>query len=115
MKKIKYIPLLSAILLVCSCANLDLNPLSEPSSDTWYKTPQEVRISLNDFYRTAWYGMETGFWTDRHTDDYSQRTNIYAIPANSLSADDSSIKEYWSYTYKNTSDALSDASTLVTY
>lgn len=105
MKKINNISLLSVILLVCSCANLDLNPLSEPSSDTWYKTPQEVRISLNDFYRSAWYGMESGFWTDRHTDDYSQRTNIYAIPANSLSADDSGIKEYWSYTYKNISRA----------
>ncbi len=110
MKKSIYSTIAGAGLLVmtASCANLDLNPLSSASSENWYSTPDEVRISLNDFYRSTFFMIEQGWTLDRNTDDWSQRTNIYTIAAGSLDASSTSnpnIKTTWTYTYRNISRA----------
>lgn len=97
-----------ALLSVTSCVNLDLNPPSAASSENWFSSPEEVRISLNDFYRSTFFVIEEGWTLDRNTDDWAQRTNIYTIAAGSLNASSTSnpnIKTVWSYTYKNISRA----------
>ncbi len=99
---------LVAFLSATSCANLDLNPLSAASSENWFSSPEEVRISLNDFYRNTFYVIEKDWTLDRNTDDWSQRTNIYTIAAGSLNASSTSnpnIKSVWTNTYKNISRA----------
>ena len=91
-----------------SCAKLDLNPPSAASSENWFSSPEEVRLSLNDFYRSTFFVIESNWMLDRNTDDWSQRTNIYTIAAGSLNASSTSnpnIKTVWSYTYKNISRA----------
>ena len=62
---------------VSSCADLDLQPLTEPSSDTWNSNMDEVRISLNDLYRTYPYQLEIRWFTDGHTDDFCHRNKVY--------------------------------------
>ena len=52
MKKIHVLICMIALLSVTSCVNLDLNPPSAASSENWFSSPEEVRISLNDFYRS---------------------------------------------------------------
>lgn len=94
--------------MAASCANLDLNPLSSASSENWYSNPGEVRMSLNDFYRSTFFQIEQNWTMDRNTDDWSQRTNIYAIAAGSLDASTKSnpdIATTWQYTYRNISRA----------
>ena len=49
MKKIHVLICMIALLSVTSCVNLDLNPPSAASSENWFSSPEEVRISLNDF------------------------------------------------------------------
>ena len=108
MKKIHVLICMIALLSVTSCVNLDLNPPSAASSENWFSSPEEVRISLNDFYRSTFFVIEEGWTLDRNTDDWAQRTNIYTIAAGSLNASSTSnpnIKTVWSYTYKNISRA----------
>ena len=108
MKKLNILICLIAFLSVTSCADLDLNPPSAASSENWYSSPEEIRISLNDFYRSSFYNIEQGWTLDRNTDDWSQRTNVYTIAAGSLSASSTSypnIKTVWTYTYRNISRA----------
>lgn len=106
MKKTAYISIcLMGAALISSCADLDLNPLSSASSENWYSDPAEMRISLNDFYRSTFFQLEEGFWTDRRTDDWNQRTNIYDIPAGTINSSTAIYKTLWSYTYKNISRA----------
>ena len=84
MKKIHVLIYMIVLLSVTSCVNLDLNPPSAASSENWFSSPEEVRISLNDFYRSTFFVIEEGWTLDRNTDDWAQRTNIYTIAAGSL-------------------------------
>lgn len=85
---------------VSSCADLDLQPLTEPSPDTWNSNMDEVRISLNDLYRTYPYQLEIRWFTDGHTDDFCHRNKVYDVPAASLSSTTSWIESTWKNSYK---------------
>lgn len=92
-------------LVFSSCADLNLNPLSAASGENWYSTPDEVKISLNDFYRSEFYVIEHGFAMDRQTDDWNQRTVAYPVSSGLLNATTANGQIYvaktWSYSYKN--------------
>lgn len=111
MKKIIYIILASALAVLCftSCADLNLNPLSAASSENWYSTPEEVKISLNDFYRSEFYVIEHSLAMDRQTDDWNQRTVSYPVSSGLINATTKNgqipIAKIWSYSYKNVSRA----------
>ena len=111
MKKIIYIILASALAVHCftSCADLNLNPLSAASSENWYSTPEEVKISLNDFYRSEFYVIEHSLAMDRQTDDWNQRTVSYPVSSGLINATTKNgqipIYKIWSYSYKNVSRA----------
>ena len=92
------------MLTATSCADLDLNPPAAASRESWFSTTDEVRLSLNDFYRTTFYVLEQAWMMDRNTDDWSQRTNVYTIPAGTLNATSTgnpNVATIWSYSYKN--------------
>ncbi len=97
------------VLSAASCANLDLNPLSAASSENWYSSPEEIRISLNDFYRSEFYTIENNFAMDRQTDDWNQRLVSYPVSSGLIDATTASGQVYiaktWSYTYKNVTRA----------
>jgi len=106
MKKITYI--LSGIAaLVCtlSCSNLDLNPLSAASSGNWYSDADEIRLSINDLYRTYLYEMNAEYWTDRRCDDWAQRDQVYELCNGSVTSTTGTYASYWFNTYKGISRA----------
>lgn len=112
MKSRKYIYIavgIAGMATALSCAKLDLNPPAAASSENWYSSADEVRISLNDFYRSTFYVIESEWVMDRNTDDWSQRTNIYPFANGSVDASTAksniNIKTTWSYSYKNISRA----------
>lgn len=111
MKKLHIMVCLAALMGgTTSCVNLDLNPPSAASSESWYSDPDQIRMSLNDFYRATFFDTESAWNLDRNTDDWSQRTNIYAVPGGFLSASVAKTTGFnhittWSYTYKNVSRA----------
>lgn len=50
MKKFTKIFAVSALVGFVSCVNLDLNPLSEGSSENWYSNQTEIEMALNALY-----------------------------------------------------------------
>lgn len=105
----KYIYILAAactLALGSACAKLDINPLSETSSENWYKTPQQVTMSLNDLYRIYLYSIEKEYWTDRRTDDWAQRDQVYEMCNGSSTSSTSAFETAWSNTYKGISRAI---------
>lgn len=105
MKKLIYFAFAISALTLGSCTKLDLNPLSEPSSENWYADAQQIEISLNDMYRKVFYGIETEFWTDRRTDDWAQRDQVYDLCNGATTAATSTYSTFWTNTYKPISRA----------
>lgn len=106
MKKILYI--ISAMLLcqmTNSCAELDLNPPSEASTENWNQNAEQMRISLNDLYRQYLWKMNTNWWGDKRSDDWSQRTQIYEYTQGNVTST-WSVNVYWESSYKGISRAI---------
>ena len=106
MKKFIYIiSCAAAVAASVSCAKLDLNPPSAASSENWYSTSDEIRISLNDFYRTYLYEMHTEYFFDRRCDDWAQRDQVYDMCNGSVTSTSSTYSGYWLNSYKGISRA----------
>ena len=107
MKKIIYIILAAASLAAtASCVKLDLTSPTDASSENWYSNAQQIEISLNDAYRTDFYGIETEFWTDRRTDDWAQRDQVYDLCNGATTSATSTYNTFWTNTYKPISRAI---------
>lgn len=98
----KNILLLSIILTFVGCQNLDLNPLSDGSTENWYSNDTEFIMALNDLYRgNLWYFESNRlFHTDRFTDDWNQRETLYDWVAGSITSETNWIETTWLNTYK---------------
>mgnify|MGYP007057964514 CR=1 FL=1 len=60
MKKVKeLIVILCTGMLLISCFDLDLNPLSEGSSDNWYSTETELTMSVRFMYASKYWGLDS--------------------------------------------------------
>lgn len=86
--------------LLFSCEELDLNPLSEGSSENWYSDETEIQLSLNDLYRTYLWSFEENYATERMTDNWSQRQAVHVFSAGSINSEWSTSADLWSDTYK---------------
>lgn len=100
----KLIIFVGAILLA-ACTKLDLNPLSEASSENWYSTPEQFEIALNDLYREYLWTLERNLTTDRFTDDWAQRTKIYEFAVGAITSEWGTSTTVWNNTYKGISRA----------
>lgn len=100
-KYLKIISLLS-IVAFAGCQKLDLNPLSEGSSENWYSNEQEFELALNDLYRPALWYIEArrAYNTDRFTDDWNQREYLYDYVAGTITSDWVDSRDTWINTYK---------------
>jgi len=108
MKKIFIIASLMS-LGISGCQKLDLNPLSEGSTENWYKDEQEIELSLNALYNpTLWYVEAARLYnTDRYTDDWGQRAQLYDYVAGTITSDWSDAENTWTNTYKGIARANS--------
>jgi hypothetical protein len=102
MKKHILLFVLASFGLLTSCQDLDLNPLSQGSSENWYTNSEEITMALNALYDPAiWYVEANRMYnTDRWSDDWSQRTQLYDWLAGNISGDWSDSENTWAYTYK---------------
>ncbi|WP_278961224.1 RagB/SusD family nutrient uptake outer membrane protein [Parabacteroides johnsonii] len=60
----KYILAGMVALGMTACANLDLNPLSEGSSENWYHDETEIEMALNDLWRPDFFPIDVIYWDD---------------------------------------------------
>ena len=111
MKKI--LSLLLIAFTFTSCAKLDLNPLSEGSSENWYADDNEINLSLNDLYREYLWDPEVNYRTERMTDNWSQRQTMNDFPAGSINSDWAVAELNWTNAYKGISRANTIINNLV--
>lgn len=83
-----------------SCAKLDLNPLSEGSTENWNQNETQITMSLNDLYRTYLWQNETNYGLERMTDNWNQRDQINAFPAGAITGQWSIAVNTWANSYK---------------
>ncbi len=102
MKKIIFSIISSILILFSGCQDLDLNPLSEGSTENWFSNETEYTMALNDLYRTSLWYWEANrlFHTDRFTDDWNQREYLYDWVAGTITSESSMVETCWSNTYK---------------
>jgi hypothetical protein len=95
MKKLLYI--ISCITFITACTKLDLNPLSEPSTATFYSNQTELELAVNDLYRLDFWGNDN----EQFTDNYWHRGQLgNAVTFGTMNAEDASVQSYWTICYK---------------
>ncbi len=94
--KIKVISCLWLLLGATACADLDLNPLSEGSSEAWYSTETEINMSVNDLFRDVFWPAHSDAWTD----DFTNREALTPITNATINGEWGTINTVWSNTYK---------------
>jgi hypothetical protein len=87
---------LGAILGLASCADLDLNPLSQGSSESWYSNETEIDMSVNDLYRDVFWPDLSDSWTD----DYTNREALTPVTNATINGEWGTINTLWANTYK---------------
>lgn len=93
MKRIIYFLLVACAV---SCNDLDMNPLSQGSSESWYSSETELNMSVRSLYTT-------GFWTlddDAYTDDWTNRTELTNITSATINGQSGFVVTLWTNSYK---------------
>lgn len=79
-----------------ACNDLDLYPLSEGSSSTWYSNETEINMALNDLYRSVFWPIDGDNWTD----DWTYRDRLNEINSGTINGESSTVENWWKNTYK---------------
>ena len=82
---------------VSACHTLDLNPLSEASTATFYSNQTELELAVNDLYRITFWGNDHELFSDNEW-HRAQLTN--AVIGGTMNADDVPVQTYWLNSYK---------------
>lgn len=93
---------LSVFIFFSSCTDLNLNPLSEGSSSTWYSSESEITMALNDLYRLDFWPQDRVPYDDLEawTDDITERDKTSAISNGTLTGDWGTSNTWWTNGYK---------------
>lgn len=88
------------IAVITACHNLDLNPLSEGSSENWFSNETEIAMAVNDLYKKDnWVFFEEYDAPDLWTDDVMARTLLSPIVSGSINGETSLVKNLWTNSY----------------
>src|SRR5690606_33192454 len=98
-------------LVLTGCNELDLNPLSEGSSENWYTNEEELRMAGAYLYDlsfwdtdltqiTTTFGNYSSEWTDKFSDDWTARNTVSAITQGTINSQTDFVVLTWSNSYK---------------
>jgi len=85
--------------MLSSCHDLDLNPLANGSTESWYSTETEVEMAVNDLYRMTFWTQDGEYQSD-WSDDYTYRETLTAFENATLNGQNDKVKDLWSRQYK---------------
>ena len=90
--------LLTGMVALCmtACANLDLNPLSEGSSENWYRDETEIEMALNDLWRPDFFPIDDITWDD----DFLNRDGSNEITLGTVTSQWGESSTRWTSLYK---------------
>lgn len=91
-----YIWALACGLGMASCTDLDLNPLSMATDNSWFVDESQFEMSVNDLYReSVWIRLP-----DNWTDDEAYRNDLKTFVIGTLNGETYEVTKMWSDTYK---------------
>jgi len=83
-------------MLFSACGSLDLNPLSDGSSETWNSNAEEIEMSLNGLYKINFWMKDSDEWTD----DFIYRDVTTPVTGATINGETDFVKDWWRDTYK---------------
>lgn len=92
----KIIYVLLSLFAFASCSDLDLNPLSEGSSESWYSNETEIQMAVNDIYRIDLWPGDSDSWTD----NWTERNGTSSIVGGTINSEDGTASGRWKLAYK---------------
>lgn len=93
---------------LASCTKLDLNPLSEASTATFYSNQTELELAVNDLYRIDFWGNDN----EQFTDNYWHRGQLgNTVTFGTMNAEDATAQTLWTNCYK----AIARVNTFLAY
>lgn len=96
MKRNKYLSLIFSIIFFTSCADLDLNPPSEASSENWYSDEEQIEMTVRSLYHPNFWRMDLDTWTD----DVMHRFIMTDITGGTITSEFSYGANTWSKAYQ---------------
>ena len=96
MRNLKFIATAAVTFIIISCADLDLSPLSEGSSNNWYHDDTEYLMSLNDLMRAEFYPIDSYPWDD----DVFSRNSQEETKNGNMTSESGTAKSRWLILYK---------------
>lgn len=102
MKKIFKYMLAGLLALSAGCADIDLTPLSEGSSENWYRDVTEIEMSLNDLLRLDFYCLDSWQWDD----DFERRDDPATMVRGTVTSKSSDVVNRWTALYKGISRSI---------
>jgi len=99
------------VVLLSSCHELDLNPLSEGSSGNWYSNEQEVEMAVGYLFNIDYWDNEltqnTDYetyawkdeWTDSYSDDWTARSALSVVTGGTINGQSGAVVYTWKNTY----------------
>ena len=91
-------------LATVSCHDLDLNPLSQGSTDTWYATADELRMAVNQGYRSDFLRLdgdrEFGCDDDWSDDTMTRDLDLSGFTNGTLNSSNWIVSSKWQLDYK---------------
>lgn len=102
MKKIFMYVFAGAVFLNTSCMDLDLNPLSEGSSENWYSTEAEVQLAVNELFREVFWVKDKDLWSDdiSFRGEISATEDLAPMIGSTLNSENATVKTLWNNNYK---------------
>lgn len=90
------------VLLLSSCHDLNLSPLSSGSTESWYSSADEIRLAVNKAYQSDFLLMDGQY--DENNSDWSDdtmyRQTLLAFQNATLDAQNSLTRRRWINNFK---------------
>lgn len=91
--------------MLSSCNDLDLAPLSKGTNESWYSNEKEITMAVNNLYSPSFWSLMSDEWTDNEA---TRNTNVSFVNG-TLDGQDGSVITVWSNRYK----AIARANTIL--
>lgn len=105
MKKI-FIIIAAALVSMTACVDVDLVPLSSPSSEQWYSSKEEIQLAVNSLYAPSMM-LPQSMTSEglRWGDDLNNRANLVEVWSGAMTSESSMVATIWQNLYKGISRA----------
>jgi len=108
--KSKNLTLIMIIFILFSCNDMNLNPLSETSSENWYANEEGINTAILYLYSDRYlysslFRDNVTYWPDGWTDDWTNRNLVSEITGGTINSQTSYVTSLWSYAYAGIANA----------